>query len=376
MRRRTLFILTFLFCMTFAITSEAVPPITFNVDGKAVTFNESTGYAYIDERDRTMIPLRVILEVIGCDVTWNPNSQMVITKKGATEVVIPIGKPYIRVNQKEVAIDTAAVLKNGRTYLPLRAVLEAYKYNVNWDSDIQTITATPAFTPNNINGGTTGVFLRRQLDFTGFDGIQGDFLLPKVELGQKGDCPYVYFGFDFPDGKGNAEGGFQFIEDQTHPGYNQWTVYLRQGNDWRWGESITLLEQGAFLKMKFYADKVSDTQTDLVIELDGKEVIRKTSGINSFAQASVKIVNAIAMSIPFDGTNCLSASVDFGLENVTVSEYNQREYVDIAKYDLYSEYKHGFWYGTVECLPEYIHLDDSGSISLYRLENGGKEIII
>jgi hypothetical protein len=77
-----------MFCITLGITSEAVAPITFNVDGKAVTFNGSTGYPYINDRDRIMIPLRVSLEAIGCDVTWNQSSQMVITKKGATEGIL------------------------------------------------------------------------------------------------------------------------------------------------------------------------------------------------------------------------------------------------------------------------------------------------
>ena len=60
-----------MFCLTFGITSEAAVPITFNVEGKAVTFNDSTGYPYMNDRDRIMIPLRVSLEAIGCDVTWN-----------------------------------------------------------------------------------------------------------------------------------------------------------------------------------------------------------------------------------------------------------------------------------------------------------------
>lgn len=364
-----------LLCLSSGMISSAESPITLNIDGNAVTFDEATGYPFIDAQNRTMMPLRACLDSIGCTVEWDQYSQTVFTRKGLTEVVVPIGKSQILVNQNTVPIDTVAVLKDGHTYLPLRSVLEAYKYNVDWNAETKTINATAMYTPYNINGGTTGVFLRKQLPHAGFGGIQADITLPKVELGQKGDCPYVYFGFDFPDSKGNAEGGFQFIEDEKNPGYNKWTVYLRQENDWNWGDNI-LLDQESYHNLKFYADKISDTQIDLVIELDGKEVIRKTSAVTNFNNASVKYVNAIAMSVPFDGTNCPSASLNAGCYNLAVSKYNENEYTDIAKYDLYSEYKKGFWYGTVESIPDYIHYGGTESVSLYRTTKTGNSIIL
>lgn len=125
-------------------------------------------------------------------------------------------------------------------------------------------------TPYTINGGTTGVFSRQQLLFEGFDGVQADVTLPVVTIGEKGDCPYVYFGFDWKNDVGNAEGGFQFVEDTNNPNYNKWTVFMRQGNDWKWGDTI-VLEQGSTHHIKFYSVTVSEKQVDLVIELDGVE---------------------------------------------------------------------------------------------------------
>ena len=373
-RRVVLFISVMILCVFFGTVSEAETP-SLSIDGKIVSFDDSTGYPFIDARGRTMMPLRACLDSIGCTVQWDQSNQSVFIRKGLTEVVVPIGKPEITINQETIPIDTAAVLENGRTYLPLRAVFEAYKYNVVWDNNTKTVNATSVYTPSNINGGSTGVFLRKQLNFAGFDGIQADITLPRVKLGQKGDCPYVYFGFDFPDGKGNAEGGFQFIEDEKNPGYNKWTVYLRQGNDWSWGDNI-LLNQESYHNLKFCADKVSDTQTDLVIELDGKEVIRKTSLATNFDRASVKYVDAIAMSVPFNGTNCPSASLDAGCYNLAVSKTNQEDYKDFGAYDPYREYKNGFWYGAVDCIPDYMHYNDFGPVSLYKTSKTGKSITL
>jgi hypothetical protein len=150
---------------------------------------------------------------------------------------------------------------------------------------------------------------------------------------------------------------------------------LRQGNDWKWGDNI-LLEQESYHNLRFYADKISDTQTDLVIDLDGREIIRKVSAVNDFEKSSVKYVDAIAMSVPFDGTNCPSASLGGGCHHLAVSEYGKDEYTEIEKYKLYSEYKNGFWYGTVECLPDYMHYGGSETLSLYKTSKTGKTIAL
>ncbi|HZK71511.1 MAG TPA: hypothetical protein VFD03_08360, partial [Clostridia bacterium] len=204
--------------------------------------------------------------------------------------------------------------------------------------------------PYTINGGTTGVFSRQQLPFEGFDGVQADVTLPVVNIGEKGDCPYVYFGFDWKNDVGNVEGGFQFIEDASNPNYNKWTVFMRQGNDWKWRDNI-VLEQGSTHHMKFYSVLISEKQVDMVIELDGKEVIRKASTVTNFQTASVKAVTAIAMSKPFNGSNCISRSENLKITNLMVSTVaGGSQYADFAQFTLYKEWRpeigaNGMWFG-------------------------------
>jgi hypothetical protein len=54
-------------------------------------------------------------------------------------VKIPIGKPYIFVNDKLVLNDTVSIIKNGRTYLPIRVVLESFGFDIDWNSNTQTV---------------------------------------------------------------------------------------------------------------------------------------------------------------------------------------------------------------------------------------------
>lgn len=354
-------------------------PIVFQVDGNNVSFNESTGFPYMTDTGRTMMPFRVCLNAIGCEVDWDQKTETAISRKGATQVEIPIGKKEIYKNQTSIETDTAAVIKNGRTYVPLRAVLEVYGYTLVWEQNSRTVSATKnnapvenidSLTPLTINGGTTGIFSRKQLQFEGFDGIQAQVTLPTVTIAEKGDCPYVYFGFDWKEDKGNVEGGFQFIEDPNHKFYNQWTVFMRQGNDWNWGNNIALA-QGSTHHIKFYREKGAGTLVDLIIELDGKEIIRKSSATTDFQKSSVKAVVAMAMSKPFDGSNCFSKSENCKVSNLTVSMENSPEYKKMEEFITYKEWRpkkdgSGMWFGTVDCVPSYLHKSPDGSISIYK----------
>lgn len=343
--------------------------VSIILDHRELAFLESEGYGkpFIDESNRTLIPLRKPLEAIGASVNYDAEHRIVTASKNGITIKIPIGENTITVNDSNVVMDTNAVIKDGRTYIPLRAVFSAFGYDLDWHNNSKTVYLNQ--TPNNINGGTTGIFSRKQLTFTGFDGIQGDVTLPLVTIAEKGDCPYVYFGFDWAKEVGNVEGGFQFIQDQSNPGYNKWTVFMRQGNDWRWGENI-LLEQGATHHLNFYSVIVSDSQVDLIIELDGKEIIRKASAVTDFSNASVKAVTAMAMSKTFDGANCSSQSADSKIANLKVSEFGVDQYAEFAEYKLYSEWKptlgkNGMWFGSADCIPSYLHFGADGSVSIY-----------
>ena len=348
--------------------SDEHTQITFFVDGVRVLFDDDTGNPFINEDGRTMMPVRAYLDVIGCLVDWEHESRTVITRKENVTVIIPVGENEILVNGLPVRIDTAAVLLGGRTYLPLRAMLEAYGYAVYWDNNTRSVFATE-LTAFNINGGATGVFKRTQLPFRGFDGISADITLPTVVELQTGDCPYVYFGFDWQSGTGNVEGGFQFIDNPAHPHYNMWTVFIRQGREWRWGNNI-FIEQGETRHLNFYTVYVSENQTDLVLELDGREVIRKRSAVANFENSSVKTVISIAMSRRFDGHNCFSQSVGARIANVKVRAFGSEQYSDFFDYPLYSSWNpeagdYGKWFGTSICVPRYIHFEADGKISIY-----------
>lgn len=103
------------------------------IDGEPVVFQSGYGAPFIDSNNRTQVPIRGALEAFGAAVTWDASARMVTVEKGSVIVQAPVGQSYIFVNGTTVANDTSAVIRGDRTYLPIRAVFQAFGAGVSWD---------------------------------------------------------------------------------------------------------------------------------------------------------------------------------------------------------------------------------------------------
>ncbi|MCF0123503.1 MAG: MBL fold metallo-hydrolase [Ruminiclostridium sp.] len=150
-----LFIVTLLGAlMTLPVSAASSVQVTIN--GTAVVYNDTYGYPFIDSANRTQVPFRKTLETFGCVVSWENNTQTAIAQKDGITVRAPIGHAYILVNGQKVTIDTSALIVNGRTYLPIRAVFEAFGAQVGWNNSTRcasVTTGTPTLQVHFINVG-------------------------------------------------------------------------------------------------------------------------------------------------------------------------------------------------------------------------------
>ena len=69
-----------------------------------------------------------------------------VTENNHTQVFLltmQVGNPIMTVNGTESEIDpgrgTAPIIQNGRTLVPIRAIIEAMGGSVNWDEETQTV---------------------------------------------------------------------------------------------------------------------------------------------------------------------------------------------------------------------------------------------
>ena len=88
------------------------------------------GKPFIDNQSRTMIPLRIVSERLGHKVEWEHSTQ---TATIDGQISIKIGERVVKTPNGDISMDTFAILKDGRTYVPLRFVAEALDYEVSYD---------------------------------------------------------------------------------------------------------------------------------------------------------------------------------------------------------------------------------------------------
>ena len=106
------------------------------VDGKEVSFDIKP---YINRENRTMVPVRFVSEKLGATVSWNNVQRMVTVTNNSDDIQMTIDNLTVLLNGSSSQMDTAAILKNGRTLVPLRFISEYLGASVNWDSNNQTV---------------------------------------------------------------------------------------------------------------------------------------------------------------------------------------------------------------------------------------------
>jgi hypothetical protein len=89
----------------------------------------------------TLVPLRFISEAFGAEVQWEPNigKGTVIIKFESKVIQIEIGNINALVNGTTHKLLVPPEIKNGRTFVPLRFISEAFGAEVNWIASEQKI---------------------------------------------------------------------------------------------------------------------------------------------------------------------------------------------------------------------------------------------
>ncbi|SBW08698.1 Phosphate-binding protein PstS (modular protein) [uncultured Eubacteriales bacterium] len=128
----TLAVVTVLAMM--ASTASAASPINLVVDGKKITPTVDP----VVESGTTLVPLRVISETLGADVTWEQSKQQATIKTAAYTVVFTIGSKSYTVNGASKTLIVAPKAANGSTLVPIRAFSESIGATVNYNASTKT----------------------------------------------------------------------------------------------------------------------------------------------------------------------------------------------------------------------------------------------
>ena len=121
------------------------PVMTVNGENKNIDEN---GTAPVVENDRTLVPIRAIIEAMGGSVSWDGETNTAVLTIGEDSVTLVIGSEKAMFNGEEKTLDVAPQIINDRTMLPIRFIAESFKFNVDWNEATETITITKDIAAN------------------------------------------------------------------------------------------------------------------------------------------------------------------------------------------------------------------------------------
>lgn len=93
----------------------------------------------VDGQGRVLVPLRRCLEAIGAEVSYDAASRSVRATRNGTDLELVIDSPTLWTDGVPKILDTAPRLLEGRTYVPVRAVYEAFGLQVTWHDRSRTV---------------------------------------------------------------------------------------------------------------------------------------------------------------------------------------------------------------------------------------------
>ena len=143
--------------ITVMLLSVSAMAVGVNIDFTPVSFNESTGYPFIDGNGRTLVPLRAAMEAFGASVVWDNEQHAAIITKGLQTVVCVQDENCIYLGGTKIDNDSATIIQNGRLYLPIRVVLEAFGAEVSWNGDVNVVSGGVGGLINEIENSTITV---------------------------------------------------------------------------------------------------------------------------------------------------------------------------------------------------------------------------
>jgi len=131
------------------ISADSNMEIILQIDNPIMTVNGTEkeidpgrGTAPVIVNDRTLLPIRAVVEEMGGNVSWNEESGEVTLTYGTDEIRLTIDSTTAYLNDAAETLDVAPQVLNDRTMLPIRFVAESFHFNVDWNETEQKVTVS------------------------------------------------------------------------------------------------------------------------------------------------------------------------------------------------------------------------------------------
>ncbi len=163
MKKLILILLTFVLAMSFMTGCSAAEQstettekfvITMQIGNSVMTVNgeekniDDNGTVPVVENGRTLVPIRAIIEAMGGDVKWDGETNTAVLTLGDDIITLVISSETAFLNEEKHTLDVEPKIINDRTMLPIRFIAESFKFSVDWDEKTEAITITKNIADN------------------------------------------------------------------------------------------------------------------------------------------------------------------------------------------------------------------------------------
>lgn len=268
-RLRTLILILACILLMVVTASALGSDVKVKVNNELIDFPDAK--PFIDDNSRTLVPVRFIAEELGAAVEWDSTVRKVSIKKGEKEFILEIDKSSVACIVNEVTsyitIDTKAIIKDGRTFVPLRFIGESFNAHVLWDAGTKTVLiddtdklnepkgVIESIADSEIRGDLLGLYA--YFTDTGINNTGNDYSSPKLTsnfLRLKDEYPGLQIKY-----------GQKIDEDKA---YVRWQYFYEKDGELRGLYGDEERKNGAFLKKVDGKWRVEDVQAGYADNVD------------------------------------------------------------------------------------------------------------
>ncbi len=123
--------------LSVAVSAEEAP-IKVSVEGEAVALIPDP----VIVNDRTLAPMEEMFEALGIAYAIDESSNTIMTMKNGKALVMQVDNTIFGADNAEATLDAAPQIVDGEIMIPVRAVAEAYGFNVDWVAEERSVVIT------------------------------------------------------------------------------------------------------------------------------------------------------------------------------------------------------------------------------------------
>ncbi|MDO5725071.1 MAG: copper amine oxidase N-terminal domain-containing protein [Tissierellia bacterium] len=119
--------------------AETEAKVTVYVEGKLLEPVGNEKIAILKD-SRTFVPLRAVSEALDYDVEYKAEDKSITISEDDTELIMHVGNKEYTINGEKKTMDVKPFIEDDRTYVPIRFIAEALGEEVGWDQQNRIVT--------------------------------------------------------------------------------------------------------------------------------------------------------------------------------------------------------------------------------------------